>query len=82
MASHAPRLARLFTPTYASRINAQLVHPAQSVIVKENELHSALARPLHMAMYEPHKDVAHLAASLSYGIIMGKVELCLTSLCI
>jgi len=71
MSANAARLARLFTPEYAARINAQLVYPAQSVIVKPNELQSALARPLNVSIYEPHRNVAHLAATLSYGIIKG-----------
>jgi death-on-curing family protein len=71
MATHAPRLARLFTPTYARLINAQIVHPAASAVVKPNELCSALARPLQVAHYEPHQPAAYLAASLSYGIIKG-----------
>ncbi|KAL6301117.1 hypothetical protein BKA93DRAFT_799362 [Sparassis latifolia] len=71
MSSAAPRLARLFTPTYARMINAQIVHPAVSQLVKRNELQSALARPLHVAMYEPHKPASYLAASLSYGMIKG-----------
>jgi hypothetical protein len=75
MATHAPRLARLFSPTYASRINAQIVYPAQPQVVKPNELHSALARPLHVALYEPDRPAAYLAASLSYGIIKGRSRL-------
>ncbi|KAH8116016.1 hypothetical protein DFH11DRAFT_1254546 [Phellopilus nigrolimitatus] len=71
MAAHTARLSRLFTPTYAARINAQIVHPSESVIVKPNELHSALARPLHVATYEPHRPPAYLAAQISYGIIKG-----------
>lgn len=71
MATQAVRLARLFTPTYAAKVNAQLVHPATSVIVKPNELDSALARPLHTSYYEPDKSPAYYAAQLSYGIIMG-----------
>ena len=71
MSAHVPRLSRLFTPEYAKRINAQLVHPAQSVLVKPNELESALARPLHLAHYEPERPVAYLAATLSYGIVKG-----------
>ncbi|EJC98217.1 uncharacterized protein FOMMEDRAFT_96972, partial [Fomitiporia mediterranea MF3/22] len=65
------RIARLFTPTYAARINAQLVHPAQSIIVKPNELESALARPLHVARYEPDSTPSYLAAQIAYGIIKG-----------
>ncbi|KAF9556902.1 hypothetical protein CPC08DRAFT_752235 [Agrocybe pediades] len=71
MSAHVPRLCGLFTAEYAKRINAQIVHPAQSVIVKPNELESALARPLHLAYYEPDKTAPYLAATLSYGIIKG-----------
>ncbi|CCM04745.1 uncharacterized protein FIBRA_06935 [Fibroporia radiculosa] len=71
MSIAALRLSRLFTPTYAKLINAQLVHPAQSQVVKPNELRSALARPLNVALYEPDKSPSFLAASLSYGIIKG-----------
>ena len=66
MSSSAPRLARFFTPTYA-----QIVHPAESQGVKQNELESALARPLHVSVYQPEKTAVDLAASLSYGIIKG-----------
>ncbi|KIY49001.1 hypothetical protein FISHEDRAFT_23115, partial [Fistulina hepatica ATCC 64428] len=71
MAAHAPRLARLFTPAYACRVNAQLVHPSESHLVKPNELESALARPLHVSVYEPHRPAAFLAASLAFGLIKG-----------
>ena len=71
MSVHAVRLARLFTPEYARRINAQIVYPAESVVVKPNELESALGRPLHVSYYEPDRPAAYLAATLSYGIIKG-----------
>lgn len=71
MATNATRLARIFTSTYAAKVNAQLVYPATSVIVKPNELESALARPLHTSYYEPDNSPAYFAAQLSYGIIMG-----------
>ncbi|TBU29952.1 hypothetical protein BD311DRAFT_755511 [Dichomitus squalens] len=71
MAAHATRLARIFTPEYACRINAQIVHPAPSQLVKPNELESALARPLNVAVYEPNRHAAYLAATLSFGIING-----------
>lgn len=73
MSSQAARLARIFTPEYTRRINAQLVHPAQSQVVKPNELESALARPLNVARYEPDRPVGYLAATLSYsyGLIKG-----------
>ncbi|KAH7922611.1 hypothetical protein BV22DRAFT_1016899 [Leucogyrophana mollusca] len=71
MPAHAPRLARLFTPAFARAINAQIVHPATSQVVKPNELESALARPLQRAYYQPDSSVAELAASLAYGIIKG-----------
>ncbi|KAF9559386.1 hypothetical protein CPC08DRAFT_763368 [Agrocybe pediades] len=32
MSAHVPRLCRLFTAEYVKRINAQIVHPAQSAI--------------------------------------------------
>ncbi|EIM84739.1 uncharacterized protein STEHIDRAFT_60608 [Stereum hirsutum FP-91666 SS1] len=65
------KLSRLFTPTYASLINSQLVFPALSLVVKPNELHSALARPLHVLRYEPERSGYYLGASLAYGIING-----------
>lgn len=71
MAAHVPRLCSLFTAEYAKRINAQIVYPAQSVLVKPNELESALARPLHLAYYEPAQTAPYLAATLSYGVIKG-----------
>ena len=57
----------------ACRINAQIVHPAASQLVKPNELESALARPLNVAVYEPERHATYLAATLSYGIINGAV---------
>lgn len=71
MSTHAARLARLFTPYYACRINAQIVHPNVSRLVKPNELESALARPLQVSIYEPRQPSHYLAATLSYGIING-----------
>lgn len=71
MATQVLRLSRLFTPMYVARINAQIVYPAESIVVKPNELESALARPLHVAAYEPDKSPAYLAAQISYGIIKG-----------
>ncbi|KAL5480714.1 hypothetical protein ACEPAI_9654 [Sanghuangporus weigelae] len=71
MSAAARSLSRLFTPCYAARINSQIVHPATSVIVKPNELKSALARPLHVAQYEPERPPEYYAAQISYGIIMG-----------
>ncbi|TFY61211.1 hypothetical protein EVG20_g7142 [Dentipellis fragilis] len=71
MSAHAARLARLFTPEYACRINAQIVHPAQSQVVKPNELESALARPLNVSVYEPDRHATYLAATLSFGIMKG-----------
>ncbi|KAF8966503.1 hypothetical protein BDZ97DRAFT_1657744 [Flammula alnicola] len=68
---HTARLARLFTSEYARRINAQIVHPAESVVVKPNELASSLVRPLHVSVYEPDRPVSYLAATLAYGIIKG-----------
>jgi hypothetical protein len=74
MAAQARRLAELFNATYASRVNAQLVHPASSVIVKPEELASALIRPLHTATYEPDQSVEYLAATLAYSLIQGEYQ--------
>ncbi|RPD62196.1 hypothetical protein L226DRAFT_532774 [Lentinus tigrinus ALCF2SS1-7] len=71
MASQAARLARIFSPEYVRRINAQMVYPAQSQVVKPNELESALARPLNVAKYEPDRPAEYLAATLSFGLIKG-----------
>ncbi|EIN12592.1 hypothetical protein PUNSTDRAFT_81884 [Punctularia strigosozonata HHB-11173 SS5] len=71
MVSRAVHVARLFSPTYASRVNAQIVYPASHAVVKPNELYSALARPLMTATYEPDRPVTYLAATLAYGIIQG-----------
>ncbi|KAI0757605.1 hypothetical protein C8Q80DRAFT_1265497 [Daedaleopsis nitida] len=71
MAAHAARLARIFTPQYACLINAQIVHPASSQLVKPKELQSALARPLNVSVYEPDRHATYLAATLSFGIING-----------
>jgi hypothetical protein len=73
MAAHAPRLARLFSPTFARAINAQIVYPATSQVINPNELECALAKPLHKAHYQPESSAADLAASLSYGIIKGRL---------
>jgi hypothetical protein len=73
MAAHAPRLARLFSPTFARAVNAQIVYPATSQVVKPNGLESALAKPLHKAHYQPESSAAELAATLSYGIIKGRL---------
>lgn len=75
MAQNAARLSRIFTPEYVRRINMQLVHPAQSQLVKPHELESALARPLHVSTYEPRRSVAYLAATLAFGIIKGSTYL-------
>ncbi|KZT64338.1 hypothetical protein DAEQUDRAFT_732793 [Daedalea quercina L-15889] len=42
-----------------------------SVVVKPNELHSALSRPLNTAHYEPYRPVHYLAATLAWEIING-----------
>ncbi|KAI0272409.1 hypothetical protein BC834DRAFT_856603 [Gloeopeniophorella convolvens] len=71
MSVHAGRLSRFFTAEYTKRINAQIVYPAQSIVVKPNELESALNRPVQVSVYEPHRPAPYLAATLSYGIIKG-----------
>jgi len=68
------RLARLFTPAFARAINSQLISPATSQVVKPNALESALARPLQKAHYQPESSPTDLAASLSYGIIKGRLS--------
>lgn len=72
MSAHAPRLSRLFTPTYAARINAQIVYPAQSQLLEPEKLESILAQPLHAAANEPEKPATALAALLSYALIQGR----------
>ncbi|KAK0483967.1 hypothetical protein IW261DRAFT_991101 [Armillaria novae-zelandiae] len=58
---------RLLTPAYATILNTHLV--CQSVIVKPNELRSALVRPLQIARYGPCRSEKYLAASLAYGTV-------------
>ncbi|PBK92867.1 hypothetical protein ARMGADRAFT_929473 [Armillaria gallica] len=62
-------VTRLLTPAYATILNTRLVHPAESIVVKPNELKSTLVRPLQIARYEPHRREKYLAASLAYGIV-------------
>lgn len=57
MASNTARLARVFTPEYARRINTQIVFPASSVVVKPNDLESSLSRPLNVSIYEPNMHI-------------------------
>jgi len=71
MSAHCACLSWLFTIEYTKWINAQIVHPMQTVIVKPNELELALCHLLHMSVYESHQSPAYLAATLSYGIIRG-----------
>jgi len=71
MSAHAARLARIFTPTYACRINAQLLHPVNSRLVNPNALSAALLKPLQVAMAEPQRPATYLAATLSHGIMTG-----------
>ncbi|EIN12587.1 hypothetical protein PUNSTDRAFT_97372 [Punctularia strigosozonata HHB-11173 SS5] len=70
-AGRISHISRLFSPTYAARMNAQIVYPASSTVVKPNELASALARPVMTATYEPERPLTYLAATLAYGIIQG-----------
>lgn len=70
-------VTRLLTPGYATILNTRLVHPTESIVVKPNELKSALVRPLQIARYEPHRSERYLAASLAYGIV--KSAYCLLS---
>jgi hypothetical protein len=63
---------RSFTAAYATRINAHLVQPAGGVVVKPNELGSALARPMQVATYRPDLiSPAYLASTLAFSLIKG-----------
>lgn len=42
-----------------------------TVVVKPNELESALARPAQTKYYKPQSTSAELAATLAYGVIKG-----------
>ena len=75
MTLHAARLARVFTPEYARRINAQIVHPNAARVVKPNELESALARPLQVSVYEPARRTTPLVLILDIGLC----DMCPTS---
>ncbi|KAF6746018.1 hypothetical protein DFP72DRAFT_923960 [Ephemerocybe angulata] len=72
MSAHAARLSRLFTPEYVKRVNAQIVHPAQSVYTNPEALEAALNEPLQLSIRDPTQDAPHLAAYLSAGIIQGR----------
>jgi len=73
MSAHAPRLSRLFTPTYAAHINAQIVYPAQSQLLEPEKLVSVLSQPLHAAAAsEAGKPATALAAVMSYAFIQGR----------
>ncbi|KAG8812067.1 hypothetical protein FRC19_003393 [Serendipita sp. 401] len=61
----------LITPAYVKAINQTLVSPVGSLVVKPNELFSALARPMHVARYEPERNSFFLAATLAYDLIQG-----------
>jgi hypothetical protein len=69
--SFAPIL-RIFTPVYATNLNAMLVRPASSILIKPNELSSALARPMQVIAYaEEQASPAYLAGTLAFGVIKG-----------
>jgi hypothetical protein len=72
MAAHAPRLAQIFTTTYACRLNAELLHPKQSVLLRPHILEKALLAPLQRALESPQTDVSLLAASISFVFLRGK----------
>src|ERR1700761_4176499 len=61
MTATVARLMRIFTPTYAARINTQMIYPEKSRIVKPNELMSALARPVQVSIYEPERGAIYYA---------------------
>ena len=58
------------TSQFAKQVNAYIVGPT-SVVVKPNELASALDRPRNTAYYQPGLPQAYYAATLAYGVIMG-----------
>jgi death-on-curing family protein len=55
------------TTTFVRNLNQQLT--GQGVVVKPNELASALARPAWKQRYNPSTSMSALAATLAYGII-------------
>ncbi|THU82485.1 hypothetical protein K435DRAFT_570551, partial [Dendrothele bispora CBS 962.96] len=68
----AAELFQLFTTTYVTKVNAQIVAPARAVVVKPDELKSLLACPLRAAIAQPHRHPSYLAAILSYSIIRNQ----------
>ncbi|KAF9473861.1 hypothetical protein BDN70DRAFT_937110 [Pholiota conissans] len=70
MSVHAPRLSRIFTPTYAAHINAQITHQKlgkPSKIVNADDLAFVMASPLKAALQvQPlEKSAAALGANIS-----------------
>jgi death-on-curing family protein len=61
--------SRVLIIPFATRVN-QLV-AGSAVVVKPNELESALARPAQTKYYQPQSTPAELAATLAYGVIKG-----------
>ncbi|KIK03909.1 hypothetical protein K443DRAFT_5061 [Laccaria amethystina LaAM-08-1] len=59
MSSHCACLSRLFTVEYTKQISVQIVQPMQTILVKPNELKSALCLLLHID--HPFMDVFFLA---------------------
>jgi death-on-curing family protein len=57
--------------TAAALRNFNLIVTNSGLVVKPNELDSAISRPLNTQHYEPERPVTYLAATLSYGLIMG-----------
>lgn len=58
------------TAIFLRSLNQQVTGQT-SVVVKPNELESALARPIWKKTYNAQASAADLAASLAYGIIQG-----------
>ncbi|KAI0272411.1 hypothetical protein BC834DRAFT_345828 [Gloeopeniophorella convolvens] len=56
---------------YAKRINTQIVHPAQSVVVKPDNLELALSQPVLTSTREPHRIATYLGATLSVTMMKG-----------
>jgi len=72
MAAHVPRLMQIFTTTYACRVNAELLHPKPSVLLRPHSLEKALFAPLQRALEDPQADVSLLVASISFIFLRGE----------
>jgi len=60
---------RRITAAFVQNINHKIT--GNSVVVKPNELDSALVRPAWKQRYNPQASASQLAASLAFGLIQG-----------